>query len=296
MGLVMKHKVNVRMMSMVKYWRVDPQTLKLKFFQREGFYLGTVAVLVLLSLLKIPRVAFADRVFGLGVLDASHSTMQGHPEIDLPSYRSSFDDTNSPANPEAMLHQALAQHVVGRYEVSATMFSVLQRMNQRGMGGPEFASKSTQALLEQASEAALARQPLEPTLVRALLEDDRAVAADPAYCQKSADYVHGLGFYALSGLLYKCAFYEDYGNKDHARAAIADLWQETRRCEDQPPPLDEQSQEDRISFVRQFRRNCYFEIDLFRTQLLREQEAGRLGSNGANANPVGKLPPADQGL
>ncbi|MEN9824455.1 MAG: hypothetical protein RI953_200 [Pseudomonadota bacterium] len=295
-GLVMKHKVNVRMMSMVKYWRVDPQTLKLKFFQREGFYLGTVAVLVLLSLLKIPRVAFADRVFGLGVLDASHSTMQGHPEIDLPSYRSSFDDTNSPANPEAMLHQALAQHVVGRYEVSATMFSVLQRMNQSGMGGPEFASKSTQALLEQASEAALARQPLEPTLVRALLEDDRAVAADPAYCQKSADYVHGLGFYALSGLLYKCAFYEDYGNKDHARAAIADLWQETRRCEDQPPPLDEQSQEDRISFVRQFRRNCYFEIDLFRTQLLREQEAGRLSSNGANANPVGKLPPADQGL
>ncbi|MFZ9520765.1 MAG: rhomboid family intramembrane serine protease [Silvanigrellaceae bacterium] len=295
-GLVMKHKLNVRMMSMVKYWRVDPQTLKLKFFQREGFYLGTISALVLLSLLKIPRVAFADRVFGLGVLEASQSTMQGHGEIELPSYRSSFDDASSPANPESMLHQALAQHVAGRYEVSATMFSILQKLNQRGLGSPEFASKSTQALLEQALDAALARQPLEPTLVRALMDEERAVAPDPSFCRKSAEYVRGLGFYALSGLLYKCAFYEDYGNKEHARSAIADLWQETRRCEETPHIPDDQSTEDHIAFVRQARRSCYHEIDLFRTQLLREQQAGRLNSHGATAMSAGNPPSVEQGL
>jgi len=286
-GLVMRHKVNVRMMSMVKYWRVDADTLKLKFFQREGFYLGAVAILVLLSLLKIPKVAFADRVFGLGVLAASHSKMQGHMDSELPSYRSSFDDPVSPANPDSLMHHALTQHVSGKYEVAGTLFSVLLRMNQMGLGQPEFASKSTETLLEQAIEYSTARRQMDTALVQALTEEERSIKGDPQFCKKAADYVHGLGFYSLSGLLYKCAFYEDFGNKDHARAAIADLWLNTRRCEEQtpsqilPPDTEPQSASEARMAERLRRRNCFFEIDLFRAELLRGEEIGLLGARGA---------------
>lgn len=283
-GMVMKHRVNVRMMSMVKYWRVDPQTLKLKFFQREGFYLGMIGIFVLLSLLKIPKVAFADRAFGLGVLDASQSTMQGHADTELPGYRNFFDEVNSPANPEVLLHQALSRHAAGKYDSSGPLFSVLLRLNERGLGTPEFASKSTQALLEQALELAVARKPLDPTLVRALTEEERAVAADPAYCQKAADFVHGLGFYSLSGLLYKCSFYDDFGNKELARSSFADMWLESRRCEEQPQPLIENDGSgDRLMSRRMRRVNCFSDIDLFRTELMLNQQMGLLNTRGATA-------------
>lgn len=286
-GLVMRHKVNVRLMSMVKYWRVDPESFKLKFFQREGFYLGTVAVFVILSLLKIPRVAFADRVFGLGVLDASNSTMQGHALFDLPAYRNSFDESSSPANPDAMLEQALSRHSAGKYDSATVLFNVLLVLNERGLGRPEFASKSTQTLLEQAVELSRSRQPPDSTLISALTDGGRSTAREPEYCRKSADYVHSLGFYSLSGLLYKCAFYDDFGNKDLARSAIADFWLETRRCEEQPVPLSEDQGSESILGRREYRRACFFELDLFRSELIRSEKMGLLNASGAV--------PADEG-
>lgn len=290
-GLVMRHKINTRMLSLVKYWRVDPQTMKLKVFQREGFYLGIVALLILVSLAKIPKVAFADRVFGLGVLDASYSTMQGHPESELPSYRGSFDDVSSPLNPEATLHQALAHHAAGRYEISSTLFSILLRLNQQGLGKAEFASKSTQALLEQALEASYARRPLDVTSIKALTDEVRSTAAEPAFCQKAADYVHGLAFYSLSGLLYKCAFFENFGSKDEARSAIADMWLEARRCEEIKTrqtensrvgsEAEEDTKRDLHGEARFQERSCFWEIDLFRSEMLRSQQMGLLDSRGA---------------
>jgi hypothetical protein len=286
-GIVMRHKVNVRMMSMVKYWRVDNQILNLKFYHREGFYLGTVGLLVLFSLAKIPTVAFADRVFGLGVLDASQTKMQGHVVSELPSYRSAFDDPQSPANPEQMIQHALSQHLSGKYESSEALFSVLLKMNQMGLGKPEFSSKSTEALLEQAIEYSHARRQLDASLIQALTEEERSVRGDPQFCKKAADYVRGLGFFALSGLLYKCAFYDDFGNKELARQAVADMWLNTRQCEGETPRQLVITEEDTqsVSDVRQAeklrRRNCFFDLDLFRSELIRSEENGMIDANGA---------------
>ncbi|NBO38825.1 rhomboid family intramembrane serine protease [bacterium] len=279
-GLIMKHKINVRMMSMVKYWRVDPATLQLRFYQREGFYLGVVAALVLLSLIKVPQVSFADRVFGLGVLDASRSSMEGHADDELTAYRSSFDDPTSPANPETLLQLSLSHLLAGRYDAAVPVLSALRRLNQHGLGSAEFASKSTLALLEQASESALSRRPLDSSLVKLLTGEEHAVAADLSHCQKAADYVHGLGFYAISGLLYECAFFLDVGNKELARAGIADLWLESRRCEEQPisPPHDENVNP--YQWTRSQRNACLLELDVFRSQLLRLERQGRLDVHG----------------
>jgi rhomboid protease GluP len=286
-GIVMRHKVSVRMMSMVKYWRVDNQILNLKFWHREGFYLGTVGILVLFSLAKIPAVAFADRVFGLGVLDASQTKMQGHLVSELPSYRSAFDDPNSPANPEGMIQQAISQHVAGKYESAEALYGVLLKMNQMGLGKPEFASKSTEALLEQAIEFSQSRRQMDDSLIMALTEEERSVKGDPQFCKKAADYVHGLGFFALSGSLYKCAFYDDFGNKNLARMAIADLWLNTRRCEEQMPRQLAVTEDGSpsISDLRRAekirRRDCFFELDLFRSELVRSGESGLLDAHGA---------------
>jgi membrane associated rhomboid family serine protease len=286
-GIVMRHKMSVRMMSMVKYWRVDNEILNVKFYHREGFYLGTVAFLVLISLSKIPAVAFADRVFGLGVLDASQTKLHGHLVSELPDYRNAFNDALSPANPEQMIHYALEQHVAGKYESSEALFSVLLKMNQSGLGKPEFSSKSTEALLEQAIEYSHLRRQLDSGLIEALSDEQRSVKGDPQFCRKAADYVRGLGFFGLSGLLYKCAFYEDFGNKNLARHAIADLWLNTRRCEGQTPREILITEDDTrsVSDLRQAeklrRRNCFFDLELFRSELIRGEESGLLDARGA---------------
>jgi membrane associated rhomboid family serine protease len=280
-GLVMKHKVGLRMMSMVKYWRVDPHSLKLKFYHREGFYLSAIAALVILSLLKIPGVPFADRVFGLGVLDASQTKMQGHTVSDLPSYRHLFEDPAAPAHPETMLQQALARHAGGQYEIAAIMFRVLLKMNHYALGGGEFVSKSTQALLEQALEKTSLRQPLDGAVIRALSEEDSAVSAAPEFCKKSAEYLRGHGFYALSGMLFECAFYEDFGNKELARSAMADLWLESRSCEEQAPQVLMRTDEDANSSALLERQSCFTEIDAFRSDLIKSQRNGLLNAHGA---------------
>jgi rhomboid protease GluP len=282
-GLVVKHKLNTRLLSMVKYWRVDPQTLQLRFYQREGFYLALVGILTLLSLIKMPNVGFADRVFGLGVLEASQSHMQGHANSELPRFRNSFDDPVSSVNPDILLQQAMSRLSAGHYESALAMLAVLIRMNEFGLGSPEFASKSTLTLLEQASDAARAQQPFDASLVRALTGDETMIAAQPDYCSKAAHYVRGLGFYSLSGLLYQCAFYEDFGSKKHAQAAITDLWLESRRCEEQvdAPPRDEET--NLYQWVRNQRNACVRDLEGFRSHLMELEEMGRLDKDGAVA-------------
>lgn len=280
-GLVMKHKINVRLISMVKYWRVDPASLRLKFYQREGFYLGMVAALTFLALSKITRVGFADRVFGLGVLDASRSEMEGHSDADLARYRVSFEDVASPANPDILLHQTVSLVAGNHFEASAALLSVLKRMNQAGLGSPEFASQSTLALLEQASDDVSERRPLDASLVQLLINEKTSIAPDPSFCIRAADYVHGLGFYSLSGQLYQCAFYSDFGNKKFAQAAIADLWLEAKRCEEQtkiPAPDDV---DDVYRWIHEQHESCLRELELFRSRLIGFERAGRLNKDGA---------------
>ncbi|MEY4064101.1 MAG: hypothetical protein RIR26_309 [Pseudomonadota bacterium] len=282
-GLVMKHKINLRLLSMVKYWRVDPSSLRLKFYQREGFYLGLVAALIFLALSKITRVSFADRVFGLGVLDASRTEMEGHSDSELARYRVSFEDSASPANPDLLVHQMVSLVAASQYEAASALLSVLKRMNQAGLGSSDFASQSTLALLEQASDEVDGRRQLDASLLRLLTNEKTMVAPEPSFCSRTADYVHGLGFYSLSGQLYQCAFYGDFGSKKFAQAAIADLWLEAKRCEEQsslPPPELENSV---ALWLREQHESCLRDLELFRGRLISLERAGRLDKDGAVA-------------
>jgi rhomboid protease GluP len=281
LGIVMKHKMNSRLMGMVKYWRVDPATLQLRFYQREGFYLAVVGGLIFASLFKIPTVSFADRVFGLGVLEATNTPTEGHAESELPRYRISFDAPTSPVHPEGLLQQAMAQLAAGRFDAAESMFIVLKRMNKVGLGTPEFASQSTLTLLEQAEEAARNREQLDEVLVRALTGENTSVAAQPGYCDKAADFARSMGFYSFSGLLYRCAFFTDFGNKKIAQAAIADLWLETSRCERHLVISLRNSDTSVYEQFRNQREACSAHLDEFKSQLIQLENMGYLDKNGA---------------
>jgi rhomboid protease GluP len=281
LGIVMKHKMNSRLLGMVKYWRVDPATLQLRFYQREGFYLAAVGILIFSSLFKIPTVSFADRVFGLGVLEASNNPTEGHAEAELPRYRSAFDTPASPVHPETLLQQAMAHLSAGRFDAAEPMFVVLKHMNKSGLGTPEFASQSTLTLLEQAEEAARNREQLDEALTRALTGEQTSVASQPGYCNKAADYARSLGFYSFSGMLYRCAFFTDFGNKKFAQAAIADLWLETSRCEKHLLVTFRTGDSNGFGDFRNQREACSSHLDEFRAQLIQLEGMGYLDKNGA---------------
>lgn len=289
-GLVMKHKINSRLMSMVKYWRVDPETLQIRFYQREGFYLGLICLLTFLIMMKIPSIGFTDRVFGLGVLDASQNLMEGHPESELPRYRTSFEDLNSPVHPDSVLEQSMAVMSAGHYEAAFAMLQVVKKMNLQGLGTPEFASKSTLALIEKAAEAAAAQQPFDPSLIQALTGEVTSVAPRPGFCSKAADYVRGLGFFALSGHLYECAFYLEFGSKKYALAAISDLWTESRRCEEQTQVVPQDDGVSLYQLLKNQRQSCSYDLDKFRMHLFELEAAGLLDKNGAVAQIQSLMP------
>ncbi|MBM3383190.1 MAG: rhomboid family intramembrane serine protease [Betaproteobacteria bacterium] len=281
LGIVMKHKMNTRLLGMVKYWRVDPSTLQLRFYQREGLYLAVVGTLIFAAFFKIPTVSFADRVFGLGVLEASSNPTTGHAEAELPRYRSAFDAPESPVYPETLLQQAMANLAAGRFDAAESMFIVLKQLNKFGLGTTEFASQSTHTLLEKAEEAARSREQLDATLVQALTDENTSVAAQPGYCDRAADYARSIGFYSISGLLYRCAFFMDFGNKKFAQSAIADLWLESSRCEKNLILTFRNSNADGFGDFRVQRESCSNHLDEFRAQLIQLEGLGFLTKNGA---------------
>lgn len=281
LGLVMKHKVNVRVLSMVKYWRVEPSSLKLKFYQKEGFYLSVLVCFVFLAMTRIPRISFSDRVFGLGVLQATKTKIESRDESDLGNFHMTFEQAHSLAGPDDMLQQALAQLAAAQYEPALLLFQVLKRIHVQGLGSAEFRSQSTFTMLERAIDAAMNRQPLDSGLARILSGELTSVAAQPDYCQKAAKVFQGLGFHSISGLLFECAFYSQFGDKNLAQNAMADLWLETKRCEDQISESRQNDEQNIYEWIRDRQRSCSRELNIYKVHLSELQKMGFLDKNGA---------------
>lgn len=280
-GLVMKHRVNVRVMSMVKYWRVDPTTLKLKFYQKEGFYLSTLILFVFLAMTRIPRISFSDRVFGLGVLQATKTKIESRDEADLRNFHVTFEQADSLVTPDYMLQQALARLAAGDYEPALLLFQALRRIHAQGLGSSEFRSQSTLTMMERAIDAAMNRQPLDSALVQALSGEISSVEPQPEYCQKAAKVFQGLGFHSISGLLFECAFYSNFGDKSLAQNAMADLWLEAKRCEEQISVSQAQGEENVYEWVRDRQRSCSRELNVYKIHLTELEKMGYLDRNGA---------------
>ncbi len=280
-GLVMKHRVNVRVMSMVKYWRVDPSTLKLKFYQKEGFYLSLLILFVFLAMTRIPRISFSDRVFGLGVLQATKTKIESRDEEELRNFHVTFEQSNSLASPDIMLQQAMAHLASASYEPALLLFQALQRIHSQGLGSAEFRSQSTLTMIERAIDSAMNRQPLDPALVGALSGELTAVAPEPGFCQTVAKVFHGLGFYSISGLLYQCGFYSNFGDKELAQNAMADLWLDAKRCEDQVTEIKNQDEQNVYEWIRSRQRSCSRELNIYKIHLTELEKMGYLDRNGA---------------
>jgi rhomboid protease GluP len=290
-GLVMKHRVNVRVMSMVKYWRVDPSALKLKFYQKEGFYLSLLILFVFLAMTRIPLISFSDRVFGLGVLQATKTKIESRDEADLRNFNITVERTDSPASPDVMLQQAIAHLVSASYEPAVLLLQSLQRIHIQGLGTAEFRSQSTLTMIERAIDAAMNRQPLDPALVRALSGELTAVSPEPGYCEAAAKVFHGIGFHSISGLLFQCAFYAQFGHKEFAKQAMADLWLEAKRCEDQIAQMKAQDEQNVYEWIRSRQRSCSRELNVFKIHLTELEKMGLLDRNGAVSHQTSQTRP-----
>jgi hypothetical protein len=277
----MKHRVNIRVMSMVKYWRVDPSSLKLKIYQKEGFYLSLLIVFVFLAMTRIPKISFSDRVFGLGVLQATKTKIESREESDLSGFRIYFERSDSSASPDEMLQQALAYLASASYEPALLVFQALQRIHAQGMGSADFRSQSTLTMIERAMDAAVSRQPLDPALVGALAGELTATAPEPLYCENVAKIFHGLGFHSISGLLYQCAFYSNFGNKEFAQNAMADLWLDAKRCENQIVETKVEDDQNVYDWIRNRQRSCSRELNVFKIHLSELEKMGYLDRDGA---------------
>jgi hypothetical protein len=281
MGLVMKHKVNTRVMGMVKYWHVDPATLKLRFYQKEGFYLCLIILFVFLAMTRIPRISFSDRVFGLGVLQATQTKIDSRDESDLRGFHTSFEQINPLSTPDMMLQQAMAHLASASYEPALLLFQALQRIHAQGLGSAEFRSQSTFTMLERAIDAAMNRQALDPALVSALSGELTAISPEPGYCQTVAKVFHGLGFHSISGLLFQCAFYTNFGDKELAKNAMSDLWLGSKRCEEQVVELRNQDDQNVYEWVRNRQRSCARELNIYKIHLSELEKMGLLNRHGA---------------
>lgn len=226
MGLVMRHRFNLRRLRAAKFLGIETQVAKAPFFERERLYYFLLLLVNVGFACTVTRIGIAERSFGLGVKMVTESQTAFRSVTSLPQFSKVIGSPKAETYPETLIRSVANLHMAGYYAPAVRMYEVLVTLHSNGIGTPEFLSSSTLLLLQLALEAARNSQEVPEeflTASQAPSSSEGTMAFDEL-CEKPAILFRALGFYELSGKLFECEYYLRIGDRVVAARTIESYW------------------------------------------------------------------------